>query len=117
MSEATKADRPLPVLSSEGLGPNATEFDKYAFLADMDITRSTCGGRTGRYASEATQRGYMVWADQQREIERLREELVDAQEALQRASCWLHAAYDRPLQTPECLSMMADVDALRGLGA
>jgi hypothetical protein len=22
MSEATKADRPLPVLSSEGLGPN-----------------------------------------------------------------------------------------------
>jgi|GEM_PF-3909626 len=23
MSEATKADRPLPVLSSEGLGPNA----------------------------------------------------------------------------------------------
>lgn len=33
-----------------------------------DITRSTCGGRAGRYASEVTQRAYMVWVDQQREI-------------------------------------------------
>ena len=28
MSEATKADRPLPVLSSEGLGPNAPLLDR-----------------------------------------------------------------------------------------
>ena len=67
------ATEPLALKLTEGLGPNATEFDKYAFLADFDITRSTCGGRAGRYASEVTQRAYMVWADRRREIERLRE--------------------------------------------
>ena len=34
MSEATKADRPLPVLSSEGLGPGATGPDIAEFQGD-----------------------------------------------------------------------------------
>lgn len=73
MNEAEN-DTPGLVRLSEGLGPapKRTGFDKYAFLADFDITRSTCGSRAGKYASEVTQRAYMVWADQQRENERLR---------------------------------------------
>ena len=69
-----QTDQPLPVLSSDelGLAPEREGFDKYAFMLDFDITRSTCGGRAGRYASEMTQRAYMVWADQQCEIARLR---------------------------------------------
>ena len=27
------------------------------------------------------------------------------------ASKWLHAAYDRPPQTPECIAMLAEIDA------
>jgi hypothetical protein len=50
------------------------------------------------------------------EVERLRDELQRAQEALQRACGWLHAAYDRPPQTLECVSMLHDVDTARGLG-
>jgi len=30
---------------------------------------------------------------------------------LQEAAKWLHAAYDRPPQTPECIAMLARVDA------
>lgn len=72
-TEATPGNVPL----SDQLGqPPREGFDEYAFLADFDITRSTCGQRAGRYASEVTQRAYMVWADQQREISRLREALV-----------------------------------------
>jgi hypothetical protein len=50
-------------------------------------------------------------------IESLRDELQQAREALQRASGWLHAAYDRPPQTPECVSMLHEVDTARGYGA
>ena len=59
------------------LGPASERegFDKYAFLLDFDITRSTCGRRAGQYASEVTQRAYMVWANQQREIAHLRNAL------------------------------------------
>ena len=65
---------PGNVRLNDGLGqlPERKSFDKYAFLLDFDITRSTCGGRAGRYASEVTQRAYMVWDDQQREIDHLR---------------------------------------------
>src|SRR5476651_63387 len=30
---------------------------------------------------------------------------------LQEAAKWLHAAYDRPPQTPECIAMLARVDS------
>ena len=68
---------PGNVRLNDGLGhlPERKGFDKYAFLLDFDITRSTCGGRAGRYASEVTQRAYMVWADQQREMKRMRDAL------------------------------------------
>ena len=69
-----RTDTPEKVASTDELGhlPERKGFDMYAFLLDFDITRSTCGGRSGRYASEVQQRAYMVWADQRREIERLR---------------------------------------------
>lgn len=51
------------------------------------------------------------------ERERWQEDLQAKREALRRASRWLHAAYDRPPQTPECIAMLAEVDAARDLGA
>ena len=57
----------------------------------------------------------------QAQIERLHDELQIAREALQRASGWLHAAYDMPPRTPECESMLKEVDAAaqraHGIGA
>jgi hypothetical protein len=50
------------------------------------------------------------------ENEALRDKIQTLREVLQRASGWLHAAYDRPPQTPECRSMLDEVDAARGLG-
>lgn len=32
-------------------------------------------------------------------------------DALREAAIWLHAAYDRPPQTPECIAMLAKVDS------
>jgi hypothetical protein len=51
------------------------------------------------------------------ERERLQDELQTKREALQRASAWLHAAYNRPPQTPECIAMLAEVDAACDFGA
>ena len=50
------------------------------------------------------------------EREQLADDLQTARDALQRASGWLHAAYDPP-KTPECIAMLAEVAAARGLGA
>lgn len=69
-ADECRLERPLSVPAKRD------DFDQYAFLADFDITRSSCGPSAGRYASELTQRAYMVWADQQREIERLRSALT-----------------------------------------
>ena len=49
------------------------------------------------------------------ECERLADDLQTARDALQRASGWLHAAYDPP-KTPECIAMLAEVAAARGMG-
>jgi len=101
-----------------GQAQRRAEFDEYAFLADFDTTRSTCGGRSGKYASEVTQRAYMVWADQQREIERLQAELLaltkDRDTWVRRADKTWHEGHAVSVERERCAKLVEDANAWRG---
>lgn len=92
---------------SEGLGLVETEMD---FERMNEIQRrlhnAACvlGADGDEYGFEQLQRDAIA------EIARLEATLRDKQAVLARASGWLHAAYDRPPQTPECRALLAEVD-------
>lgn len=87
MSEATKADRPFPVLSSEGLGPNALTYarERVSLLGageHMDTVNRALDAMDGLPGAALlggwTFKGFTAWAQGlESEIERLRAEVVE----------------------------------------
>ena len=112
---------PAGLGSSEGLGPSTAREAFEAWFSEDGKWPAAVRRSGDGYTLAAAQGAWKAWcaarADAAVEIERLEDALADKRETLRRASGWLHAAYDRPPQTPECRSMLAEVDAACDLGA
>lgn len=112
---------PVEVRSNAQLGPDTAREAFEAWFSEDGNWPAAVRRSGDGYTLAAAQGAWKAWcaarADAAVEIERLEDALQDKRETLRRASGWLHAAYDRPPQTLECRSMLAEVDAACDLGA
>lgn len=114
LTEEAKELLPANPFSAQPKRPN----ESGSTLCEVRWLVETPAGWLGAYDTEAFEAAAKIArAPLQAEIEQRSDDLLKAQEALQRASDWLHAAYDRPPRTPDCQAMLDEIDALCGLGA